>query len=57
MECQNCQDDVEELLKVKAGKRTLRVCESCADELRNNEEIADAAESAMQGMMEYKGRR
>lgn len=56
MECQECGESVDELVKVKVGRRTLKVCEDCADELREQAEIADAAESAMQGMMEYKGR-
>ena len=57
MECAECNDEVDELVKVKIGKKTLRLCEDCADRAREEAEVADAAESAMQGMMEYKGRR
>lgn len=55
--CKKCGEEVDELVSVQVGKRTLKVCESCADELREEHEIAEGAESAMQGMMEYKGRR
>ncbi len=57
MECAECEDEVETLVKVKVGKKTVRLCEDCADRAREEAEVADAAESAMQGMMEYKGRR
>jgi hypothetical protein len=56
MECQRCEDDVTELTKIKVGKKTLRVCEGCADEVREQKEVAEGAEEAMRGMMEYKGR-
>ncbi len=55
--CKRCGEEVEELVTVELGRRTRKVCESCADELREESEIAEGAESAMQGMMEYKGRR
>lgn len=57
MECAECEDEVETLVKVKVGKKTVGLCEDCADRAREEAEVADAAESAMQGMMEYKGRR
>lgn len=56
MECKDCGDEVDELMTVKVGGRKQRVCEDCADRLREEGEIADAAEGAIQGMMEYKGR-
>ena len=55
--CKKCGEEVDEVVAVQVGRRTLKVCESCADELREEAEIAEGAESAMQGMMEYKGRR
>jgi len=55
--CKKCGEEVDELVSVQVGKRTLRLCESCADEVREQEEIAEGAEGAMQGMMDYKGRR
>lgn len=54
--CKECGEEVEELVTVVVGNKKRRVCESCADELRDEQEIAQGAESAMQGMMEYKGR-
>ena len=55
--CKKCGEEVDELVSVQNGKRTVKVCESCADEIREQAEIAEGAEGAMQGMMEYKGRR
>ena len=46
--CKKCGEEVDELLAVEVGRRT--------DELREENEIAEGAEKAMQGMMEYKGR-
>ncbi len=39
------------------GGRRKRVCEDCADELREQEEIAEESEAVVQGMMGFKGRR
>lgn len=57
MECKLCGDEVEELFSIKVNGRKRKICEECVDRLREEGEIAEAAESAMQGMMEYKGRR
>ncbi len=57
MKCQKCGEEVDELVRVKDGKKTVKVCEECADAIRAEQEIGDGAEDAMQGMMEYKGRR
>lgn len=57
MICKRCDEEVDELQSVKVGKKSMRVCEACADTIREQDEVADAAEGAMQGMMEYKGRR
>jgi ribosome-binding protein aMBF1 (putative translation factor) len=55
-ECRECNDEVDELFKVRVGKKTLKVCEDCADRIREELEIADEAEGAMQDMMGYKGK-
>ena len=56
--CRECRDEVDELFKVKVpGRRAVKVCEDCADRLREEAEIAEESESVMQGMMGYKGRR
>ena len=57
MECKLCGEEVDELFSVKVGGRRKKACEECIDRLREEGEIAEAAESAMQDMMEYKGRR
>jgi hypothetical protein len=56
MECPLCHDEVEELVSVRQDGKRKRACEECASKLASDAEIADAATSAMQGMMEYKGR-
>ena len=57
MKCKECGEDVDEVFSVEVERRTVRVCEDCADILRENEEISEQAEGAMQSMMEYRGRR
>ncbi len=57
MKCQKCGEEVDELVRVKVDKKTVKVCEACAEDLRSEQEIGDSAEDAMGGMMEYKGRR
>lgn len=56
MECSKCGDEVEELVSVRVGKKKVRVCEQCADEVREEQEIAEDAQGAMKDMMGYKGR-
>ena len=56
MICKECQEEVDELVTIQFGRRKLRVCEDCADLKREEMELAQEAEGAMQGMMEYKGR-
>lgn len=55
--CRECDDEVEELVKLKVDGKTVRVCEDCADRLREEAEIAEESESVIQGMMGFKGRR
>ena len=55
--CKTCGEEVEELVAVKVGGKTKKMCEDCADRAREEGEVAEAGERAMQGMMEYKGRR
>ena len=56
-ECKECGDDVEEIVKVKVGGKTLKLCEDCADRRREAAEIAEASESVVQNMMGFRGRR
>lgn len=55
--CKECEDEVDELFKLKVGRRTMKVCEDCADRLREEMEIAEESESVVQDMMGFKGRR
>ncbi|UJR80162.1 hypothetical protein [Sandaracinus amylolyticus] len=55
--CKTCGEEVEELVAVKVGGKTKTMCEDCADRAREEGEVAEASERAVQGMMEYKGRR
>lgn len=56
MQCADCEDEIDEAVKIKVGRRTLKLCEDCADIRREQAEIGEAAEGAMQDMMGYKGR-
>lgn len=56
MICKECSDEVDELVTLRVGKRTLKLCEDCADRKREELEIASEAEGVIQGMMGYKGR-
>lgn len=55
--CRECDDEVDELVKVKVGSKTQKVCEDCADRLRDEQQVAEDSESVIQNMMGYKGRR
>ncbi|MBN1962493.1 MAG: hypothetical protein JW841_16290 [Deltaproteobacteria bacterium] len=56
MKCQRCNEEADELFRTKVGHKTLKLCEYCADEVREEEEISASAETNMQNMMEYKER-
>jgi DNA replicative helicase MCM subunit Mcm2 (Cdc46/Mcm family) len=55
--CKSCGDEVEQLVSVRVGTKTKKLCEECADRAREEGEIAEASESAVQQMMDFKGRR
>ncbi|MBT8491839.1 MAG: hypothetical protein KJO07_02155 [Deltaproteobacteria bacterium] len=54
-ECRECNDEVDALVRVKIGRKTHKVCEDCADRLREEAEIAEESEAAMKDMMGFKG--
>ena len=54
--CKDCEDEVDDIVKFKVGRKTLKLCEDCADRRREEAEIAGEAEGAMQDMMGYKGK-
>ena len=49
MTCSECREEVDELTTVRVGGKNKRVCEECEETLREEAEVADAAEEAMQG--------
>ena len=55
--CKLCEEDVDQLVRVRIEGRSRRVCEECADQLRDEQEIAEASEAVVQQMMGFKGRR
>lgn len=55
--CKSCGEEVDELFSVRVDNKTRKLCEDCADELREREEIAEQSEAVVQGMMDFKGRR
>lgn len=55
--CKECEDEVDALVTVKVDGKSRKVCEDCADRLREQAEVAEASESVVQGMMGFKGRR
>ena len=56
-ECRECEDEVEELVKIRVDGRTIKVCEDCADRIREEQEIAEESEAVIQEMMGFRGRR
>ena len=55
--CKECENEVDALLSVKVDGKSKKLCEDCADRVREQAEVAEASESVVQGMMGFKGRR
>ncbi len=55
--CKECDNEVDALVTVKVGTKKRKMCEDCADRLREAGEIAEASEAIVQDMMGFKGRR
>ena len=55
--CRECDDEVDELVSVKVSGRRKKMCEDCADRIREQLEIAEESEAVVQQMMGFKGRR
>lgn len=55
--CKQCGEDADELVSVKAGSKTKKVCSDCADLLKEESAIAEESEAVVQNMMGFKGRR
>jgi hypothetical protein len=55
--CKECGDEVDSVVTLKVGGKARKVCEDCADRIREAETVAEESESVVQGMMGFKGRR
>ena len=55
--CKACGEEVDELVTVKVAGRAKKICESCADEAREKDDIAEQSEAVVQQMMGFKGKR
>jgi protein-arginine kinase activator protein McsA len=55
--CKSCGEEAAELVSVRIGSKTKKLCEDCADRAREEAEVAEASESVVQQMMDFKGRR
>ena len=55
--CKECDNEVDALVSVKVAGKAKKMCEDCADRVRENAEIAEQSESVVQNMMGFKGRR
>jgi hypothetical protein len=55
--CKGCDEEVDKVVSVKVDGKAKKLCEDCADREREKQEVAEASESVVQGMMGFKGRR
>jgi hypothetical protein len=55
--CKQCGEEVDEFVAVKVAGRPKRACADCADEVREQDEIAEESEAVVQQMMGFRGRR
>ena len=56
-DCKECENEVDALVTVKVSGKSKKMCEDCADRIRETAEIAEQSESVVQNMMGFKGRR
>jgi hypothetical protein len=55
--CKECENEADTLVSIKVEGKAKKMCEDCADRVRETAEIAEASESVVQNMMGFKGRR
>ena len=55
--CKECENEVDKLVSIKVCGKAKKMCEDCADRIRETAEIAEESESVVQNMMGFKGRR
>jgi hypothetical protein len=56
-QCKSCGEDVDELVTLTVDGKKRRLCESCADEAKEQEAVKEESEAVVQKMMDFKGRR
>ena len=57
MICKECENDADQMVMVKVDGKAKKMCEECADRIREAAEVAEASETVVQGMMGFTGRR
>jgi predicted sulfurtransferase len=55
--CKECENEADKLVSIKVEGKAKKMCEDCADRVRETAEIAEESESVVQNMMGFKGRR
>lgn len=55
--CKQCGEDADSLVTVKVDGKAKKVCEDCADVVREQSDVAEQSEAVVQQMMGFKGRR
>lgn len=55
--CRECDSEVDELVTVRVGAKRKKICQDCADRIRESEQVAEESEAAVQQMMGFQGRR
>ncbi|APR83732.1 MAG: hypothetical protein QM820_50435 [Minicystis sp.] len=55
--CKECGNEADELKTVKVAGKKKKMCEDCADRLKEEGAIAEESEAVVQNMMGFKGRR
>jgi hypothetical protein len=55
--CKGCGEEVDELTSVRVQGKTKKLCEECADQAREQDDIAEQSEAVVQQMMGFKGKR
>ncbi len=55
--CKGCGDESDELVTVNVGGKKKKLCEQCAEEAAEKDQIAEQSEAVVQSMMGFTGRR
>lgn len=55
--CKGCGDESDELVTVVVSGKKKKLCEQCAEEAAEQDEIAEQSEAVVQQMMGFQGRR